>query len=148
MNHSRKAGRFFSMRATPQTFRKQERLCSRKTIEELFSNGKSFNCQPFQVIWNFANDNLPAPAQVAISIPKKTFRSAVLRNRIRRKIREAYRRQKQNLYNHLQGSQRKIVFMIILKGIDEPDYDEIFHATGRVISRLSGQINTADSQPC
>jgi len=136
------------MRATPETFRKQERLCSRKTIGELFSNGKSLNCQPFQVIWNFANDTLPAPAQIAISIPKKTFRSAVLRNRIRRKIREAYRRQKQDLYNHLESSGRKIVFMIILKGIDEPDYNEIFHSTGRIISRLSAQIKSVDPRNC
>lgn len=127
-----------------ERFRKNERLCSRKTIEELFSNGKSFYCQSFQVIWNHADDTLQAPARIAVSVPKKNFRSAVQRNRIRRKIREAYRHRKHVLYENLEKSGRRIVFMIIFKGSTEPDYNELFQLTGKIISILTEQITSAN----
>ncbi len=76
------------------TFKKPERLSSRKKIQELFSNGSSFYLHPFKVV------TLPNAEskvhQVLFSVPKRIFKRAVDRNLLKRRMREAYR-----LHKHL-----------------------------------------------
>ena len=43
-----------------------------------------------------------APVQILISVPKKHFKHAVDRNRVKRQVREAYRLNKAILYDALQ----------------------------------------------
>lgn len=84
------------------TFNKEERLCSRKHLDLLFKNGSSFLLYPFRVSYLFI-DALPnVPAQVVINVPKKRYKHAVDRNLLKRRIREAYRLNKQqHLYSFL-----------------------------------------------
>lgn len=110
------------MATNKNKFSKSERLCSKKAIEALFQNGKSFYCSPFMIVWAYSNSDMPFPAQVAISIPKKGFKLAVTRNLIKRRTREAYRVNKANLYNILHSKEKKIVFTIIFRDNSIPDY--------------------------
>ena len=73
------------------TFKKEERLCSKKLLEKLFSSGSSFLIYPFRITW--LPSELPAdvPAQVVISVSKRKFKKAVTRNLLKRRIREIYR---------------------------------------------------------
>lgn len=81
---------------TQYSFPKRERLSSKKKIEELFKTGSSFYWASFQV--RYAPVKAPTePCQILISVPKKKFKRAVDRNLIRRRIREAYRLNKQCL---------------------------------------------------
>lgn len=73
------------------TFRKEERLTKEKLIRELFEKGSSFYSFPFKVYFMPHPDQNQPFHQVLISVPKKNFRKAVLRNLIKRRIREAYR---------------------------------------------------------
>lgn len=77
------------------TFKKEERLCSKKLLEELFHNGSSFLLYPFRITW-LVTDQLPAevPVQVVISVSKRKFRRAVDRNLLKRRMREIYRQNK------------------------------------------------------
>lgn len=75
-----------------QTFHKFERLNSKKLIKELFGKGSSFFLYPFKVFYHPAPPGFPH--QVLFSIPKRNFKKAVHRNKIRRRIRESYRRNK------------------------------------------------------
>ena len=75
-------------------FRKEERLCSRSLINKLFHNGSSFVVYPFRIIYLPIAEKLPTGAQVLISVPKRKVKRAVMRNKIKRKIREVYRLQK------------------------------------------------------
>ena len=79
------------------SFPKEERLCSKKLIAELFRKGSSFNLYPlrFVILKNDLPQN-PFP-QVLISVSKKHFKKAVDRNRIKRQIREVYRLNKHQL---------------------------------------------------
>jgi len=126
-----------------ETFRKSERLCSKKVIESLFANGKSFYCHPFLIIWSFTEYEMPFPAQVAFSVPKKGFRRAVTRNLIRRRMREAYRKNKSILYNHLSSAGEKIVFTIIFRDKNAADYDQTEKAIKQMIDFFVNTIQVS-----
>ena len=81
----------------PNTFSKEERLCSKKLIAQLFTKGSSFNLYPLRFVFIKAETPAPQFPQVLISVSKKYFKRAVDRNRLKRQIREAYRLHKQQL---------------------------------------------------
>ncbi|MCX6245202.1 MAG: ribonuclease P protein component [Bacteroidetes bacterium] len=95
-----------------QTFTKDERLCKKVLIAKLFQEGFSFYLHPYRV--TFLETALPGkfPAQILISVPKHLVRKAVHRNRIKRRIREAYRKNKGILYEGLTGKQKQMAFCI------------------------------------
>ena len=72
-------------------FPKKERLCSLVLFNKLLLNGKKIFVKPLKIIMlEHSTSDLPN-IQVAISVPKKIFKSAVVRNLIKRRIREAFR---------------------------------------------------------
>jgi len=77
------------------TFNKAERLSKEKTIQELFSRGSSFYLYPFKVVYMLNPDQAATTPQVLISASSRNFPRAVDRNLIKRRIREAYRLQKE-----------------------------------------------------
>ena len=107
------------------TFKKEERLSSRKVIGELFKSGKALNSGIYRVVWLPLDVQNVFPAQVVISVPKRSFKKAVDRNRIKRLIKEAYRKNKNELYDTLNGKQKKIAFIIAYTAKEELSYAEI-----------------------
>jgi ribonuclease P protein component len=87
--------------ATPirYTFSKEERLCSKKVIQELFQKGSSFTLYPFRIIYTTSASEQAAWPQVLFSVPKRNFKRATDRNLIKRRCREAYRLHKYLLAN-------------------------------------------------
>src|ERR1700679_4264839 len=95
------------------TFKKEERLCNKKLIDGLFHNGSSFLCYPFKVSWLVIDQSGVYPAQIVFSVSKKRFKKAVDRNLIKRRMREAYRLNKQEfLYTALDNNAKKIVLSL------------------------------------
>lgn len=88
------------------TFRKEERLCSRTLIEKLFhrEGSRSMAAFPLRLVYmkTETKENEP-PVQVMVSVPKRCFKRAVKRNRVKRQVREAYRKNKDMLYYGLHG---------------------------------------------
>ena len=79
----------------PHTLGKEERLCSRKAIEELFGGGhKSVTAYPIRAVYMPSEQT---GVRVMVSVSKRHFKRAVKRNRIKRQLREAYRLQKELL---------------------------------------------------
>jgi ribonuclease P protein component len=128
-----------------ETFTKSERLCSKKAIDALFENGKSFYCSPFLIVWAYSSSEMPFPAQVAFSVSKKGFKLSVTRNLIKRRTREAYRKNKSLLYDILIGSNKKIVFTMIFRGKAVPDFSTVETAVKDMIKLFMGII--AESGP-
>ena len=123
-----------------ETFHKSERLCSQKIISALFENGNIIYTSLFKLVWLFSPSDLPSPAQAAFTVSKKGFRKAVTRNLIRRRMREAYRKTKLNLYSLLETEHIRITFVIIFRGTTVVDFPAIDSAMKEVIGKLSSQI--------
>jgi len=95
------------------SFKKEERLCHKKRISSLFADGKGFTCYPFRIVWRSTPLDVEYPAQVAITVSKRSFKQAPKRNLLKRRIREIYRLNKHLLYNDLNEREAQISFMIV-----------------------------------
>jgi len=128
-----------------QTFTKTERLCNKKLIDKLFTKGNSFFQYPFKVIYceMDAADKFTGtyPVKVLISVSKRNFKKAVDRNRIKRLLRESYRRNKALLYETLDEMQQKLTVGIIFTGKTIPPHDEVEKKIIQVIHRLMLELN-------
>ena len=80
------------------TFKKSERLCSKKLIKELFNKGSSFYLSPFKVYF-LDTGLIDIPHQLLFSVPKRNHKKAVDRNLLKRRMREAYRLNKSIVKN-------------------------------------------------
>ena len=123
------------------TFKKEERLCNKKLIDELYHSGSSFLCYPFKVSWLISAEHQPVCAQILFAVSKKRFKKAVDRNLIKRRVREAYRLNKQQqLYDVLTGIDKNIVFSVGYIGKEILGYDTIEKKMQKVLVQLSEQV--------
>jgi ribonuclease P protein component len=98
-------------------FPKQERMVSRLLIETLFGGGCSHSMAafPLRVVYmTRERRDDEAPIQLLISVPKKHFKHAVDRNRVKRQIRESYRRHKELLMDSLPDTQQLLIACVWL----------------------------------
>ena len=79
-----------------RTLPKRERLCSRYLIDRLFEpgNSRSFTAYPLRAVFRCGDDTATEVTQILISVPKRQFKHAIDRNRVKRQVREAYRNNK------------------------------------------------------
>ena len=110
------------MQPEKNSFTKVERLCSKKLFAELFENGNAFYSFPFRVVWIFNPSTNSSVSQIAISVPKRTFKKAVDRNLIKRRIKEAFRIDKHQLYDYLESNNKQIIFVLIYREATITDY--------------------------
>jgi len=102
------------------TLGKDEKLKSRKLIERLFSEGKSISKFPVKLYYLPIED--VEKNQAAFAVPKKNFKSAVTRNRLKRQLREVYRHHK-HLLSPENGKKFALLFLYI--GKDKPQFAQL-----------------------
>jgi ribonuclease P protein component len=123
------------------TFCKEERLKSRKIIQELFEKGKIIHHYPFKILYAYkSTGESKFPAKIAISVSKKNFKRAVDRNRIKRKVREAYRLNKHALYSEISTSDQKVCFFVIYTAKKELEYAVIEKEIKHLIKILKQRV--------
>ena len=114
-----------------QKFPKAEKLKSAKTIEKLFLEGKTHSKFPIKVF--YVSEENGENSQAAFVVPKRNFKSAVDRNRIKRQLREVYRLNKQMLG---ENNGRKFVMLFLYLGKVKPQYAELEKAMVRLLKKI------------
>jgi ribonuclease P protein component len=122
------------------TFNRQERLKSAKAIAALFKGGQSFVSYPIRVVWDIAPAHLLEGSehrcQVAFAVPKRRFKTAVQRNRIKRQMREAFRLQKSLLHDKLLTADKKVVILLSYIAQEPLPFADISGGVAKMIRKL------------
>ena len=123
---------FLYLYTMAHTFGKEEKLKSRKIIAQLFDVGTSAVKFPVKVFY------LPIEKlenhQVAFAVPKRNFKSAVVRNRIKRQLRESYRLQKEPLEKQ---NGKKFAMLFVYLGKEKPRYTALSSSMGVLLKNIS-----------
>ncbi len=121
------------------TLGKEERLKSKKLIERLYAEGKSVKSFPLRMVYLQTTHTSNFSAQVGISVPKRNFKRAVDRNRIKRLMRESYRLQKHIVYNSVD---KPYIFMISYLAKEEWEYTKIAQKMKFLLTNFITEIAT------
>lgn len=124
------------------TFSKEERLCYQKSIDRLFAKGKSFIAYPLRIVY-FVEEESDAEkqfAQLLISVPKRKFKRANKRIRVKRLVREAYRLNKQEYISLLREKSLRLEIAFLYLKDELPTYEEIEKSILKTASSLKEKI--------
>ena len=110
-----------------ETLPKEQRLFRKKAIENLFSQGKGFSFYPFRVVvyCHDSHDDEPSIPRVLISVSKKRFHHAVKRNKVKRLIREAWRKNKSQIMIKCEEQQKTFDFALVYTATIILSYEEL-----------------------
>ena len=123
-------------------FFKEERLCSKKSLDLLFKKGSSFLLYPYRATFLFDAQPHKFPAQVVINVAKKRYKHANDRNLVKRRTREAYRLQKSTLlYEPLVGKEQLLLLGLQYVGKQIYPYDFLEKRLGQLFKKLLTQID-------
>ncbi len=127
------------------TLHKSERLNSKTVIDRLFAEGTAFVVYPLKFVW-VNNPTGDIPAQAAFSVSKKGFKKAVIRNRIKRRMRESYRLIKPLFYEKLKCFLGvNPAFMVIYIGKETEPSSRIKAAMEKGLDKLIVVLNNLSS---
>lgn len=116
---------------------KAERLNSKNTIEELFAgHSKSFSVYPLRVVFMPVEKKENSLASILISVPKKRFKRAVKRNKIKRQVREGYRKNKQELLNVLNEKDHGLAIAFIFLSNELYPTNHIEECIKKILEKL------------
>jgi ribonuclease P protein component len=76
------------------------------------------------------------PARVLMSAPKRQFREAVQRNRVKRLLRESWRLRKHRLYEVLRERNEQLLVMLSCKTKEIPSHAAVEEAIELLLERL------------
>jgi len=122
------------------TLGKEERLKSRKQIEQLFSEGKKFSLGFFRIYYLISGKE-KAGLFFGTGVSTKSFKRAVERNRVKRLIREAYRLQKIILQKKITEQEKQVCVFFVYTGKALPEYADVYMNTSKVLDKLFRIIN-------
>ncbi|AXT18635.1 ribonuclease P protein component [Flavobacteriaceae bacterium AU392] len=105
-----------------QTYKKTEKLKSKKLIDKLFSEGEFVSVYPLRLVYKSISFEDPVIAKTGVSVSKRNFKTAVDRNHIKRLLREAYRLNKASYFNNITT---QYAFMILYIGKEKFEFHQI-----------------------
>lgn len=127
-----------------QTLGKEERLKKRKEIEALFKKEKAISESPIRLIWAEMEDKTGKfPLQTGFSVSKRNFKKAVDRNKVKRLMREGFRKNKEGIYSFLGEKDLKYSILLIYTQREIIPYKELEQ---KIISALSRFEETLKKQ--
>ena len=122
---------------------KEEKLKSKKLIEQLFAQGNRVKAFPFQVIYLEIDHRGDFPIKLGVSVPKRNIKLAVNRIRIKRVMREIYRL---NKYEISKNINKKYICMFIYMGKEELDYANMEISYLKLMDKFVTKIKSDEEQ--
>tara|TARA_B100000700_G_scaffold163735_1_gene181215 strand:+ start:229 stop:603 length:375 start_codon:yes stop_codon:yes gene_type:complete len=106
-------------------FKKKEIISSKSDIKDLFNSPRYIKLNSLNLIWKYSSENSRYFVNILIVVPKKNISKAVDRNRIKRVIRESYRKNKNNLIEVVKKQNKKINIAFIYQDLKIKPYTKI-----------------------
>lgn len=119
-----------------QTLRKYEILRKENDIALLFAKGKGLKAYPFKVVFRVSRGTPLTTCRILVSVSKKRFHHAVNRNRVKRLVREAWRKNKQPLYDFCEANNISIDIALIYMATVIHSYNEMMLKTNKLVNEL------------
>ena len=124
------------------TLHKTERLDKKKVIDKMFSGGaRSFSVFPLRVVY-LPVEELEAPVSILVSVSKRRFKRAVKRSRVKRQIREAYRKNKSLLVDELQRREQRLAVAFIYLSDELIATSELEEKMKIALARISEKLSS------
>ncbi len=121
------------------SFPKSERLCSKKAIEELVELNSTLFVHPLKCYFQFFPiQNGEINNEILFTVPKRNFKKAVDRNKIKRRLKEAFRLNKFELLNDstIQKS-RKVKILIVYIGKEIESFSLLQHSLVCLLEKIA-----------
>lgn len=126
-----------------KTLKKKERLSVGTDLSRLFASGRYGFTDGFRYCYRIGNE-LPFN-RIVVSVPKKCFRRAVKRNLLKRRIREAYRLNKNLFPVNAEKGGTDILFIYSSKDI--LDFNTIVLSVRNILEGLAAKVTAMDATP-
>ncbi len=126
-----------------QRFPRHEKLKSATLINRLFEEGNHLTVFPLRL--QYLETALPAkvPVQAGVTVSKRKFKNAVHRNRVKRLMRESYRKQKQLIFNN---SEQTFAFLFIYLGKEIPSQADMDRSMRLLIDKFIARRDEKDNE--
>jgi len=123
------------------SYRKEEKLKSRKLLDELFAAGNTVAAFPIKIFYmKMAEGPFDFPLKVGVGVSSRYFKHATDRNRIKRLLRESYRLNKLILHDFVKDSNKQLVIFFLYTGKELPEYSLVTEKMKLVIGKLIENI--------
>ena len=120
-----------------EDFPKYERICKDNDIQSLFNEGTGFSCYPYRVIYLYQPvGDRPVTCRLLLSVSKKRFHHAFKRNRVKRLIRESWRKNKTPLYEFCRQHTISIDVALVYTATVIHSYEEMLECTAKAVNDL------------
>ncbi len=106
-------------------FKKKEIISSKSDIKDLFNSPRYIKLNSLNLIWKYSSENSRYFVNILIVVPKKNISKAVDRNRIKRVIRESYRKNKNYLIEVVKKQNKKINIAFVYQDLKIKPYTKI-----------------------
>jgi ribonuclease P protein component len=119
------------------SYPKSEKLKQKKTIDLLFSEGRSVSKYPLRLMYVLLENNSNSELKFGASVSKKYFKKAVDRNYYKRVLRESFRLNKHLILDNLDNT---YAIMLFYQSSDRLPYQEIHLKTIQLLEKFQKQI--------
>ena len=124
-----------------QSFGKAYKLCSKKLIDDIFESGETVKSYPLIAKYKKVDLKSDTLFQMVITAPKRTFRNAHQRNRIKRICKEAIRKNKLILEDHLGNSEYNLGICLIYSAKEEMTKEQMERKTQKLFNKIIERLD-------
>jgi ribonuclease P protein component len=131
------------------TYQKKDKLKSRKQTQYLFAKGNAFSAGPIRLLYTIEwEDGAVIPVgtfakgvlQAGVSAPSRHFRKAVMRNKVKRLLREGYRLERPAFLRSIHIENKRLNLFFLYTEAQIISQEEIQEKIKIVLQKLADKL--------